>query len=277
MNYTELNIPVGDAQQAEILTAELADFPFDSFCTEDNALKAYIASESLSGCRQEVDAMLDTYNIKGATYTEIQDRDWNREWETEIAPVEVEDKVFIHTPEHAPSADAEYDIVITPQMSFGTGHHATTWLMCREITSCELQGKRILDMGSGTGVLSILAAKRGAATVDAVDIDEWAYRNCIDNTSANGVRSTVTSLLGDVAVIKGRRYDLIFANINRNILLRDMDSYVECLEAGGKLLMSGFLAPDVELICQKAESLGLSVTGKNQKEDWWEVTTTRAK
>ena len=151
------------------------------------------------------------------------------------------------------------EVVVMPKMSFGTGHHATTWLVSRAVLDLGVAGRRGLDMGSGTGVLSIVAAKCGAEHVDAVDIDDWADANCRENIAANGVADRITPMLGDVRRIAGRHYGFILANINRNILLADMPVYAAALDAGGDLVMSGFLEPDVPAITACAEKLGLDV------------------
>ena len=155
-----------------------------------------------------------------------------------------------------------------PKMSFGTGHHATTWLVSRAVLDLGVTGRRGLDMGSGTGVLSIVAAKCGAEHVDAVDIDDWADANCRENIAANGVADRITPMLGDVRRIAGRHYGFILANINRNILLADMPAYAAALDAGGDLVMSGFLEPDVPAITACAEKLGLRPVATAVKEGW---------
>ena len=221
MNYIELNVRCTD-EMAEILTAELAEFPFDSFATEPDTLKAYIPHERLADCHDRVEAMLAGYGISEHRYIAIETQNWNALWESNFPPVEVDGEVAIRAPFHAPYPDYRFDIVITPKMSFGTGHHATTFLMSRATAARDFAGKRVLDMGSGTGVLAIIAAKCGAESVDAVDIDDWAYENCIENCRENGVSEQITAILGDVRKIHGKRYDTILANINRNILLSDM-------------------------------------------------------
>jgi ribosomal protein L11 methyltransferase len=159
-------------------------------------------------------------------------------------------------------------------MSFGTGHHATTWLMVEGLLEIDVTGRRGLDMGSGTGVLAIVAALRGAAHVDAVDIDEWAFENCTENVAANGVADRVTPVMGDAAAIAGRDYDFILTNINRNILLEDMPRYAAAMHAGSVLLMSGILADDLPAIAARAASLGLGVRRTGVKEGWASILVT---
>ena len=267
MDYIELTLDAADAEQAEILTAELADFPFESFEQEGARLKAYIPQERLADCKGEVDALLARYGVGRATFLSIEPQNWNALWESNFTPVEVDGRLTIRAPFHAPAA-TEAEVVIMPKMSFGTGHHATTCLMASGLLDRDVTGLRGLDMGSGTGVLAIVAALRGAETVDAVDIDEWAYENCVENIRANGVETRVTPLLGDIGAIAGRRYDFIAANINRNILTMDMPAYAEALDTGGDLLMSGFLEEDVPVIEARARACGLDPIEVRMRDGW---------
>lgn len=267
MDYVELNVPVADAAQAEIVTALLADFPFESFAEESGVLKAYLPKEALYGCKEEVDAVLAGFGVPGAAYIEIETQNWNALWESNFEPVEVDGACTIRAP-FSPAPERGLDIVIMPKMSFGTGHHATTWLMTAELMKRDLSGLSGLDMGSGTGVLAIVAVKRGAEHVDAVDIDDWAYENSRENIAENGVEGRVTPVLGDASAIAGREYDFILANINRNILLADMPRYAETLRAGGELIMSGILERDVQAIEERAAGLGLRPEGTRVREGW---------
>ena len=269
--YTELTLSPLDPVQAEILTAELAALPFESFATEADALKAYIPARALDACRQEVDALLRRYGLAGR-YAEIPSQDWNALWEEEeFTPVAVDRRLLIRAPHHAPAGAGVMEAVIRPRMSFGTGHHVTTRLMARTLLDLGVAGRRGLDMGSGTGVLAIVAAKCGAAHVDAVDIDAGADANCRENIAANGVAGSVEPMLGDVARIAGRSYDFILANINRNILLRDMKAYSAALLPGGDLLMSGFLEADVPAVVAAAEAEGLHRVATASREGWMMV------
>ncbi len=268
MTYIELTILVHDAFEAEMLIAELSDFPFDSFQEEDGALKAYIPAAALPDCKGAVDRMLAERGITGVRYIEIETQNWNAVWESQFSPVEVEGKLVIRAPFHEPAGGDIREIIIMPKMSFGTGHHATTWLVSAEMTEHDFTGKRVLDMGSGTGVLAILAAKMGAVAVDAVDIDEWAYNNSVENIELNGVSDVVRPVLGNVSAIREKHYDTVLANINRNILLADMPAYVASLNPGGELIVSGILEADIEAIERRAVELGLWPSGQRLREGW---------
>lgn len=275
MDYISLQIPVSDAEQGEILTAELADYPFESFETEGSVLKAYIPSERLVDCKGDVDALLERYGVAGR-YIAIETQNWNALWERNFPPVDVEGRLRIRAPFHDPAPDGELEVVVMPKMSFGTGHHATTWLVSRAVLDLGVAGRAGLDMGSGTGVLSIVAVKCGASHVDAVDIDDWADANCRENIAANGVADRITPLLGDVRRIAGRRYGFILANINRNILLADLPSYAAALERGGDLVMSGFLEADVPAIVSRAKELGMELVETASREGWQMVHVRKA-
>ena len=267
MDYIALNIPCSDEERAGILTAELADYPFESFETGDGVLKAYIPQERLADCREQVDGLLVRYGAVGR-YTFIEAQNWNAPWERDFPAVDVEGRLLIRAPFHEAAPAGGMEVVVMPRMSFGTGHHATTWLMSRAVLDLGVSGRRGLDMGSGTGVLAIVAAKCGAAHVDAVDIDDWADGSCRENIAANDVAERITPLLGDVRRIAGRSYDFILANINRNILLADMPAYAAALTPGGDLLMSGFLEQDVPAITEAAAKLGLKPVAVETRDGW---------
>lgn len=268
MNYVELNIAVSGALQAEILTAQLADYPFESFLTEGNTLKAYIPQKALAECKSTVDAMLNSYGVMRHSYLSLDPEDWNAAWESGFTPVEIGERLLIRAPHHAPAPEGVAEVIIMPRMSFGTGHHATTYLMSSALLDLDVSGRRGLDMGSGTGVLAIVAAGRGAASVDAVDTDEWADRNCRDNVAANGAEERVQPLLGDVSSVAGNRYDFIMANINRNVLTASMPAYAALLTEGGDLLLSGFLEEDVPTVTASAVAAGLSFAEVRTREGW---------
>lgn len=252
---------------SDILIAELGEAGFESFVEEENAVLAYIQKEAwspdilvavpiLSNPRFEID-----YD-----YKEIEQENWNATWERNFQPILVEGNCRIRAPFHEPIA-VTYDIVIEPKMSFGTGHHETTHMMLQHLLALDVAGKTVLDMGSGTGVLAILSAMRGAKAIDAIDIDHWCYLNAKENVARNQV-DYITVLEGDVALLNGKKYDLILANINRNILLEDIPAYVKALGANGILLLSGFYTEDLDLITAKCVNLGLRFEKKLERTNW---------
>ncbi len=263
-----MTIPAADSLQAEIFTAALADFPFESFMEEAGALKAYIPAEGLAGCKDEVDAVLREAGVDGHRYIFIEAVNWNAVWESNFEPVDVAGLCRIRAPFHDPAPEGVMDVVIMPKMSFGTGHHSTTYLMSQAVMEYDVAGKRGLDMGSGTGVLAIIAAMRGAAFMDAVDIDEWAFGNSRENIAANGVEGCVESIKGDACAISGRTYDFILANINLNILLKDMPRYAAVLRSGGGIFFSGILHSDVPALEKCAGDNGLEIAGCSLREGW---------
>lgn len=268
MEYVALHIACPDEERAEILTAELAEWPFESFSEEGEELVAYIRTEALADCREEVDAMLERYGVEGR-YVPIATQNWNAVWESDFPPVEVEGRLVIRAPFHAPAPAGTMEVVLTPHNSFGTGHHATTWMMARELLDMPVAGCRGLDLGSGTGVLAILAAKCGAAHVDAVDIDDWCEASCRENAAVNGVSERVEAILGDIHSIEGvQRYDFILENINRNILLSGLECCAGMLKAGGTMLMSGFLEEDIAVLVRAAEERGLRHVATRSREEW---------
>lgn len=267
MDYIELNMPL-EGEMAEILTAELADYPFESFKQEGPTLKAYIPQERLYDCKEQIDELLAAYNISGARYISIESQNWNALWESNFTPVDVDGRLYIRAPFHAPAPEGVMEVIIMPKMSFGTGHHATTCLVSSYLMELDLKGKQGLDMGSGTGVLSIVAVKCGAAAVDAVDIDTWADENCRENILSNAVEGQITPILGDARAIAGRHYDFIAANINRNILVGDMAAYASVMRAGADLVMSGFLEADIPIIRTAAEAEGLSFISSRLRDGW---------
>ena len=267
MKYKEYTIEVADDQDREILIADLGDLSFDSFAEEDQVLKAYIAEHAERENRDEIDHFL---REKGRNYRveELPDQDWNAVWESNFEPIDVAGRCRIRAPFHPKNPECLYDIVIMPKMAFGTGHHATTYLMADEIMRQNLSGLSGLDMGSGTAVLSILAVLCGAAHVDAIDIDEWAYRNGAENVQGNGMENAINVELGDASLLAGRHYDFVLANINRNILLSDMGAYASTLSSGGILLASGILEADVPAIVECAGNFGLKKNQVHYRNGW---------
>ena len=269
--YIDLTISCPDEEMAEIATAFLADFPFESFdtapTTEGATLHAFILKESWAECREEALATVADYGTV-ASEEEIEDENWNERWEEEsFSPVDIDNKIVIRAAHHPAPADAIIDIIVKPSMSFGSGHHHTTRMMCRAIHSLNPSG-RVLDVGCGTGVLSIAAIKCGAEHADAVDIDPWSTASAEEAAQLNGIAEQISVLLGTVEVVEGRKYDMVLANINRNIILNDIDRYVEALNEGGKLLLSGFLVEDIADITTAASVRGLCPIAQSEEEGW---------
>lgn len=269
MEYVELKISAKSDEQAEIFTAFLSDFPFDSFTYEDGALLAYAPCDEYETCAEQVDAMLRECDAEFSC-SKVEQQNWNAEWEESFEPVEVKSipPIRIRAPHHSVPVDDVIDVVIAPRMSFGTGHHTTTALMTAHITNIGVEGLRGLDMGCGTGVLAIVALKCGAAGMTAVDIDDWACDSCHDSIALSGVADKVDVRCGSIDVVAGEKYDFVLANINRNILLGMMPSFAEALSKGGKLLMSGFFIDDAPAIEAAAAEYGFEIAACQEREGW---------
>ncbi|MFV8226776.1 50S ribosomal protein L11 methyltransferase [Christiangramia aquimixticola] len=267
-NYIEFHFTIEPVQPAsEILIAELGLLGFESFVENDDGITAYIPEEEyeedlLAGVHilQSEDFKI-TYDQK-----EIERVNWNEEWEKNFQPILVDDLCSVRAPFHE-KLDVEYDIVIEPKMSFGTGHHATTHMMIQHILKNDWEGKSVLDMGCGTGVLAILAAMKGAKAVDAIDIDNWCYLNTLENIQRNDCEH-INVEEGGAELLEGRSYDIILANINRNILLKDLPIYVDCLQPGGSLYLSGFYLEDKPILEKACEELGLKFENFFEKDNW---------
>lgn len=269
--YIELCIACEGEEQADIATAFLADYPFESFDTEPTAesitLKAYILAEVWEEYRAEALSAIADY---GTLLSEsvIEDENWNAQWESDgFKRVEIEGVMVIRAPHHEPAEEGVMDIVVAPQMSFGSGHHQTTRMMCRLIHALQPTG-RILDVGCGTGVLSIAAVRCGAEHADAIDIDIWSVESAKESAHLNAIEERINVIHGTVELIEGKSYDMVVANINRNIILADINRYVAALNTGGSLLLSGFLGEDVEDITAAATALGLKHEQTLAEDEW---------
>lgn len=251
----------------EILVAELGALNFESFVNKDDGLQAYIQENAF-----DEQAVKDLYILLNPNFefkievNSIEQQNWNAEWEKNFEPIEVDGKCVVRASFHD-KKEVEFDIVITPKMSFGTGHHETTHQMISQILNLEMKSKRVLDMGCGTGVLAILAAMKGANSITAIDIDEWAYLNTMENVLENNCDQIVVKH-GGAELIGKDSFDFVFANINLNILLNDMGAYASVMHSGSKIIFSGFYTSDIPLIDKKAESLGMYSIGKTQKNKW---------
>ncbi|MEG1562428.1 MAG: 50S ribosomal protein L11 methyltransferase [Bacteroides sp.] len=281
MKYVEFTFSTHPCTEAvnDVLAAVLGEAGFESFMACETGLKAYV-QQAL--CQEScIQKALADFPIAGAsityTCTEAEDKDWNEEWEKNFfQPIIIGNRCVIHSTFHTEVPPAQYDIVINPQMAFGTGHHETTSLILGELLEGDLYGKSLLDMGCGTSILAILARMRGAAPCTAIDIDEWCVRNSLENIALNGL-TDITVEEGDASILAGRGpFDIVIANINRNILLADMKRYVACMQpAGAELYMSGFYTDDVPAIRAEAERNGLTFVSQQEKNRWAAVKFTR--
>jgi ribosomal protein L11 methyltransferase len=252
---------------SEILVAELGELPFESFIDSDSGIVAYIQKQFWT------ENILDDLHILSSaefqvsyTIEEIDQVNWNEEWEKNFEAIEVDGICHVRAPFH-PKTDAKFDIVIEPKMSFGTGHHETTHMMIQHLLETDVTGKKTLDMGCGTAILAILAEMKGAQPIDAIDIDNWCYLNSIENAERNNC-TQISVYEGDADLLKGKKYDLIIANINRNILLNDMQTYIDCLNKDGILLLSGFYTEDIPFIDASCTEKGLTYVKKFERNNW---------
>lgn len=275
MTYTEITFTVSPYSEAicEALMAELSRIGYDGFSYADTGFQAYIPTPQFD--RERITS-LPNWPYFSANFQislqarEMENQDWNKVWEENFTPIVVDDQILVRAGFHRPIPGIAYEIIIEPKMSFGTGHHATTALMLKTLLAykAQISGKRVLDMGCGTGILSIMARKIGARQVTGIDIDEWAYRNARENIRNNGL-DQIDIKIGAAGLLAAERpFDIILANINRNILLNDMAAYTASLRQQGHLVISGFYLHDLPLIRERAESLGLSFRGNLEEKQW---------
>jgi ribosomal protein L11 methyltransferase len=259
--------PLLNEEDQSILAAELLEVGFDSFVEGENDLLAYMDADSFTDDLIKKINFLKIHPEITIRINPLEDINWNKEWESNYQPVTIAGKCYVRAPFHPTVNDMDYEIIIEPKMSFGTAHHETTQLMAGWLMDLDIVGKQVLDMGCGTGILAILANKMGCLNVTGIDNDEWAYRNAMENFRNNGLPGYCV-IYGDAALIRKNCYDVILANINRNILLQDMKSYAEGLRNGGVLLLSGFYENDIETIFARAVDFGLNLWGKRTLNDW---------
>ncbi len=277
MKYIEVSLNINPIDPfKDILTYTLGEEgPYDSFVDTKEGMKAYVPADQYDETFLK-EAIADAGCDVQYEVNEMEDKNWNEEWEKNHKPVLVEDFCWVRAPFHPHREDVEFEIEIEPKMSFGTAHHATTYMMLTLLRDEPIEGKRVLDIGCGTAVLAILAAKKKAAYVEGIDVDEWAYRNAVENCQRNGVPE-INCMLGDAESLKNRedKFDLIIANINRNILLHDMPAYVDAMADNAAILFSGFYETDIPVIREKAESLGLKFDRNILRDNWTAVRFTK--
>ncbi|MEI6173707.1 MAG: 50S ribosomal protein L11 methyltransferase [Bacteroidota bacterium] len=268
MDYFELNMANFGDLDPEIAMAQLAEMGFESFMETETGILGFIREDEFNeGPVAEYLRQLSADHGVTSGLRKVEAQNWNAIWESAYEPVTIAGKCQVRAPFHTPLAEIRYDIVIEPKMSFGTAHHETTSLMLQLILEEDLKGKRVLDMGCGTGVLAILAHKMGAGEVVAIDNDDWAFANALDNMEKNDA-SSVLVIQGDASSIPSQEYDLIIANINRNVLLADIPVYARFLNPGGALLVSGFYTHDLDQIREVSAQSGLQYLGHQVKNDW---------
>lgn len=272
MDYTKINITLTpfDEVMADILTAELSEIGCEAFDECPNGFNAYITQDQFD--QSAVDAVIADYatdELKIDHRIEpIQSENWNAVWEANFEPVIIDYRCTIRAPFHQNLPPTEYTILIAPKMAFGTGHHETTYLASEALLNLDLQGRKVLDMGCGTGILAILAAMKGATEVLAIDNDPQATENAVENIGINKVDAAIKVVTGNASLLTDQHFDIIVANINRNILLNDMHAYAKCLVGGGILLLSGFYAEDCSLLEEEAASLGLTKKQETVRNRW---------
>ncbi len=252
---------------SEILIAQLGEKAFESFIETETGIVAYVQKELCTPNILEDIQILESEEFEITHFIEdIEPVNWNEEWEKNFEPIDVDGMCHVRAPFHKKTT-AEFDIVIEPKMSFGTGHHETTHMMIQHLLAMNVEGLKTLDMGCGTAILAILAEMKGAKPIDAIDIDNWCYLNSIENAERNNC-SSITVYEGDAALLSDKKYDLIIANINRNILLNDMEVYANCLESNGILLLSGFYNEDIPFIDDSCIKNDLKFESKLERNNW---------
>ncbi|MCH2489585.1 MAG: 50S ribosomal protein L11 methyltransferase [Flavobacteriales bacterium] len=268
MVYIEYKFRVAPLQPGtEILIAELGAAGFESFVETEDGVLAYIQKEEWNeSILAEVRILTSEEFSIDYERSEIAQENWNSNWERNFHPIEVAENCRVRAPFHD-SKELDYEIVIEPKMSFGTGHHETTYMMLSYVLENDFDGLTVLDMGCGTAVLAILASMRGAKHVDAIDIDPWCYENSIENAERNNCKN-ISVLLGDASLLQDKKYDLIIANINRNILLNDIETYRTSLNKNGQLYLSGFYKEDLPIIESTCNKFGLRFVDNKEKNRW---------
>jgi ribosomal protein L11 methyltransferase len=252
---------------SEILIAELGNIGFESFVETEEGITAYIQQKDWFETILDKIYVLQSKEFEISYSKEIiKQVNWNSEWEKNFNPIQVDGIVSVRAPFHE-NPNLKYDIVIEPKMSFGTGHHETTHMMIQHLLTLDLKNKKVLDMGCGTGILAILAEMKGAKPIDAIDNDNWCYANSLENVARNNCHE-ITVFEGDASLLKDKNYDVIIANINRNILLNDIRFYTNCLAINGTLLLSGFYKEDIPIINEEVSKYGLKLDKTIERNNW---------
>lgn len=269
-NYIELSLQI-EPDFSEILMAELSELGFDSFVETDEGLEAYIKEELFNDL--DIKRMLETYAERtpiSYAFKKIEKQNWNEEWEKNFQAISIGNDIYVRADFHEAQPDFKYEIIITPKMSFGTGHHETTSMVMEHQLTISHQDKKVLDVGTGTGILAVLASKLGATQISAFDIDEWSVENTIENVALNNANH-IEVRLGSIENEPMEKYDIVLANINRNILLQQIPAYVTYMKAGASLIISGFYEADIADIQAVAESVGLKKVAQLSKNQWASV------
>jgi ribosomal protein L11 methyltransferase len=268
MKYVEFIFSTVPEDTSEILIALLSELGFDTFDQSDENLVAYIQESDLTETVEaELQAMQQQFHFS-FTRKEMEQKNWNEEWEKNFQPLVIDDKCLIRAPFHDNTDEYPYDIIIEPRMSFGTGHHPTTLLMLRALMEMDLTEKHVCDAGSGTGVLAIMSVLLGARYVYAIDNNEWAFNNALDNMALNNMVDQIEVEMGELDMLTNKQFDLLLANINRSILIQYMSVFKKCLENNGKLLLSGILTPDMPMILDAANKQGFRMVRNWEEEEW---------
>ena len=269
MNYTKISFKLNPDNQEnrEILIAVLSDLAFESFDESEDCVMGYIPGELVN--LQEIEEITSALPFSLQTEDEmIPDQNWNEVWEKNyFKPLLIGNRCLVRAPFHTEYEPAEFELVIEPKMAFGTGNHETTTLVAEQILNMELKGKTVLDMGCGTGILGMLASLKGAKSVTAIDIDTWSFESTVENSRLNNIFN-IEAKLGDAGLLGTETYEIIFANIQKNVIVKDLPAYENVLQSGGTIYLSGFYTQDMPDVKRKAESLGLVETGFREKNNW---------
>ena len=269
MEYSEIDIRLNKLEPyAEILIAKLDEINFESYSEDEYGVKGYVQTQKLDlDALEEIISTVAEHTPVSYKVKKLKQQNWNARWESSYSPVFINDDCVIRAHFHKSFPKIKYDLIITPKMSFGTGHHQTTLLMMNEMFNLDFNDKSVLDIGTGTGVLAILASKLGATSLLAIDIEEWAFNNSKENSKLNKV-SNIDFIHGDARDIKNTKFDFILANINRNVILHDIEIYVNCIKDTGNILLSGFLKEDITLILDRTKAFNLELVDLKNIDKW---------